>query len=1109
MQLSRQDLAHIVAQAMPLLARLESLSTPSALPTEDAATQSRWERWRTLVARGDETIFARRLAWDGLSVEQVQQTMTALQAADLSSLSNLTGLSAEDTPLPAWAEFLQAALKVVNEAPVVENGQMPTPRFIDPTEPLPYEDLFIAFVESASVRLQQMAAAHYQHLAPAAHSALERSLLRQLTHLCAPTLDLEFSLKRAIRQTSFSRLLGQTQPQAGKTRYLEFVQGLLGGKFSNFFREYTVLARLVGTALEFWVAATAEFLERLAVDLPTLQVQFGDAKPDLLGQVTAIQPALSDRHHQGRTVMIVHFANGCKLVYKPKNLGLDVAYHDLLAWLNAQGAPLALRTLQVYNRETYGWVECVEHLPCATIEEAQQFYTRAGMLLCLLYVLEATDCHYENLIAAGPQPVLIDVEALLHPRAWEDETQAEFASAQFLANDQLWNSVLRTSLLPEWGVGPGGQVYDGSGLGAVSNQETQVRVAAWRHVNADRMERGVAYAQIQPKGNVPFLFGVALSPNDYVEDLVAGFRQMYGFLCQQRAALLQADSPLARLGQQPVRFIFRATKLYATLLQRTLKPNALRSGLDRSIELDVLSRALLATPDKPPLWPLLEIEVAALEQGDIPYFAVRADSLRLDLPNGRSVENGFRETGYQRALATLQRLNPDDLELQTGFIRASLYSRVATGQEEKGNATAPDKNSVDLDEIARLSQAELLAQVEAIAAEIQRRAIRAANGAPDGSAVWIGLWYTQEADRYRLQPLGYDLYTGSCGVAFFLAAFAQMGGNLAYRDLALGALEPLRRRVVDVRARQKLLKQLGPGGAVGVGSLLYGLARVSQFTGEAGLLDDARALATLFTPETIRAEARLDVMTGIAGTLLGLLALYRAAPDPAILATATACGQHLVQNRMLTATGHHAWRTLDEKPATGMSHGAAGIAYTLLQLYAACPLPEFLSAAQEAIAYEAAVFVSDVGNWPDFGAEAPSRFMTTWCHGAPGIGLARLGGLSILDTPAIRQDITAALQTTHQVGVRAVDHLCCGNWGRIDLFLLGAQRLGQPAWLALAQKQAAAVVHRAQKNGGFTLFPELPTGVYYPALFRGTAGIGYELLRLAYPELLPSVLLWE
>jgi lantibiotic modifying enzyme len=64
--------------------------------------------------------------------------------------------------------------------------------------------------------------------------------------------------------------------------------------------------------------------------------------------------------------------------------------------------------------------------------------------------------------------------------------------------------------------------------------------------------------------------------------------------------------------------------------------------------------------------------------------------------------------------------------------------------------------------------------------------------------------------------------------------------------------------------------------------------------------------------------------------------------------------------------------------------------------------------------------------------------MTSWCHGAPGIGLARLGSLPILDTAEIRQEIAVAINTTQQFGLHNIDHLCCGNFGRMEVLLVGA-----------------------------------------------------------------------
>jgi lantibiotic modifying enzyme len=54
--------------------------------------------------------------------------------------------------------------------------------------------------------------------------------------------------------------------------------------------------------------------------------------------------------------------------------------------------------------------------------------------------------------------------------------------------------------------------------------------------------------------------------------------------------------------------------------------------------------------------------------------------------------------------------------------------------------------------------------------------------------------------------------------------------------------------------------------------------------------------------------------------------------------------------------------------------------------------------------------------------------------------------------------------------------------------------------------QAAQVVARAKQRGNFCYALTL---AYNPSFFQGASGIGYELLRLAYLDQLPSVLLWK
>ena len=84
-----------------------------------------------------------------------------------------------------------------------------------------------------------------------------------------------------------------------------------------------------------------------------------------------------------------------------------------------------------------------------------------------------------------------------------------------------------------------------------------------------------------------------------------------------------------------------------------------------------------------------------------------------------------------------------------------------------------------------------------------------------------------------------------------------------------------------------------------------------------------------------------------------------------------------------------------------------------------------------------------------------------------------------------------------------------GNLGRTELLLTAGEVLARPELSETAQALAWRAVARAERTGGFSIHPLLPKQVDSPSFFQGTAGIGYELLRAARPDLLPSVLMWE
>ena len=129
--------------------------------------------------------------------------------------------------------------------------------------------------------------------------------------------------------------------------------------------------------------------------------------------------------------------------------------------------------------------------------------------------------------------------------------------------------------------------------------------------------------------------------------------------------------------------------------------------------------------------------------------------------------------------------------------------------------------------------------------------------------------------------------------------------------------------------------------------------------------------------------------------------------------------------------------------------------------------------------------------------------MTAWCYGAPGIGLARLRSLQSLNDPDIRVEIDTALQTTLTQGFGGNHSLCHGDLGNLELLLQASEILNDLHWHIQTRRMAAIVLESIDRDGYLC---GVPLDVEVPGLMTGLAGIGYELLRLADPKRVPSVL---
>lgn len=335
-----------------------------------------------------------------------------------------------------------------------------------------------------------------------------------------------------------------------------------------------MLARQIVTDIEQWVESSGEFLRDLCADWEDITAIFRGGKEP--GVIVKVSGGFGDSHRRGRSVLVAEFASGFRVVYKPRPLAVDLRFQELLTWLNERGAQPPLAPLKVLERRGHGWMEFVSAGACQTAEEVRRFYRRQGGYLALLYALEASDFHFENLIAAGEHPFMIDLEALFQSRVGGEDLR----QADALAGTAAAHSVLRVGLLPQRAYAK--DDYEGidvSGLGGAPGQFSPHRVMRWEGVGTDEMRIVRERVEVSRAGHRPTLEGHEVNVLSYRQELVEGFADMYRLLLACRDELLSDSGPLSPFTGAEVRAIVRDTHAYDLLLQESFHPDFRGGGV--------------------------------------------------------------------------------------------------------------------------------------------------------------------------------------------------------------------------------------------------------------------------------------------------------------------------------------------------------------------------------------------------------------------------------------------------------------------------------------------------------------------------------------------------
>jgi type 2 lantibiotic biosynthesis protein LanM len=808
------------------------------------------------------------------------------------------------------------------------------------------------------------------------------------------------------------------------------------------------------------------------------------------GELHELSFGAGDSHSGGATVSILR-GKGWRVVYKPRSLAIDTALRGFVAELAGDhGSALNVGVPEVMDCGDYGWVEFVAHRFAAGNEELLSFYRGIGHLLALMRLLSGSDLHAENVIAQGGSPVVVDCETLFTPKI--PPSPSGYGGAVDRANELIARSVLSVGVLPGRGLGLGWRGVDLSGVGMLPGQQPMQRQHEIIDAGTDEAHVGSVLVEAAVSQNHP-------SPRpalaEYWPEVLRGFDELTATL--QRLDATDSLRPRLRVFEDcRIRVVVRATEIYAEIGRMLWHPVSLHKPAPARERAFGLLQKMAANVSGAPSDPaVINAEIDELLEGDIPYFSTLVRDGRLQGPG-----DTYWLPPCELVEAALADWRNADFVLEQKVIQASLVSAyINDGWKSQGTSVLTTSGRGGDLEVRRRRQA----------AQVVRSIVTNAIHADDGSVAWIAPVLTTTG--WVVQPLQQDFYNGISGLTFLLGAY--LHETAAGRADAVPELEKLFAAALhtlhlDEAKRESLgdeglkIRPLPPGAYLGLGSQIWTYIVLAHWKLDGGDgLERARKLAAQI-PAAAAVDDMYDVLSGSAGAIVPLLMLASKTGDETYVRIASQLGD-LLHERAKHRNGHAYWsHTLSPEGMGGFAHGVTGIGWALTRLARATGSARYEQLAQEAFAFEDALFDEEEQNWCDLRMLEGSKTAAAWCHGAVGIGLAHLDLDPKITHSSTREFVRRAAAATWRLGMGWNHCACHGDLGAWEL-LDHAIAIGEAPKDLSASYLLDIILSSLEQHGPSS---GMGQNAFHPGLLPGQGGIAYQLLR-AHPEHgLPSIL---
>lgn len=840
----------------------------------------------------------------------------------------------------------------------------------------------------------------------------------------------------------------------GKTsndRFVYYMIKRFGQKTSlmEFYEDYPVLLRLLTERVLFHADNFKEFIRSIKESLPDFEKTFSLSKPYRLSNISV---GAGDSHGKGKSVILFDL-NDQRFAFKYKNLEIGERFNSFLEYIERQTGKEFFKIKRIIKRN-YCIEEFVQRKEVKSEEDIRKFYHRFGEYVALAYLLCGNDFHYENLIAHGGFPVLIDIETLI-----QNDSPIKYADNPYVSLSlKKFNSVLGSALLPfkVYGnriepIAEGGSKGQGIRISAFDGKKQKSPYKGLSLINENTDEVRFDYVEYELEGanNIPVFNGKEVDAEKYKYEVVEGFKEICTYFLNNKYKLISVVENI--FSNVIVRNVIKTTQKYVDMLGYGYHPKCMMDYIER----EKLFENLWAFEYKNKSAILSEIK--DLLVNDVPIFFNNTSAKDLITSDGKVIKEYYLQTAIEHVKNRIISFSNNEYLYQKLRLELSL----GIYKQEIARFYMGDSVSTALEKIINI---------------IHNRAIY---DEKSNQVAFEDFIYESDG-TLDYNALNAEFYDGLSGIYIFVLYYAKRYPDEKIK-LLKSALEKSLFKLPNKKAEYHTLSAY-----IGKYSLLYPLYHKYKLEGN----DEDLLLAENLIKEIeyeIGENVEADWLNGVSGLIQVLINYYKLTKKTSFLKKA----------EVLSTV----WNKKEIK-FCGFAHGFSGIIYAAYSLYCETGKENYSKRVEEYLFLEDQYIKGKI--WPDLreGKNATSH----WCHGTIGIGLTRLYLLKHgYQNEQVWKDFLYCLEDALSTKCKETG-LCHGEMGRF-LFLKEAQQLKSvPKYLQnKIDKSLREILQDVLENG-------IVIGAFEKqcilGLMTGITGIGYGLLKEAEINI-PNILCLE